>query len=101
MHGIRGLKPDDKYKCGVFCLDSNNLLAITYKTVKNIWDEWKEAELKYSPLIINFPKYLGSRDVNRKDMTSIIEQKHYKTELCMYNNGQVLPKQYAECTMSI
>jgi len=36
MHDIRGLKPDDKYKWGVFCLDSNNLLAITYKTVKNI-----------------------------------------------------------------
>jgi len=35
-----------KNKCGVFCLDSNNLLAITYKTVKNIWDEWKEEELK-------------------------------------------------------
>jgi len=48
MHDIRGLKPADKYKCGVFCLDSNNLLAITYKTVKNIWDEWKEAELSYS-----------------------------------------------------
>jgi hypothetical protein len=29
-------KPDDKYKCGVFCFDSNNLLAITYKTVTNI-----------------------------------------------------------------
>jgi len=88
-----------KNKCGVFCLNSNNFSAITYKTVKNIWDEWKEAELKYSPLNINFPKYLDSRDVNRKDRTSIIEQKHCKTELCMYNNGWVLPKQYAECTI--
>lgn len=29
-------KPDDKYKCGVFCFESNNLLAITYKTVKKL-----------------------------------------------------------------
>jgi len=58
-----------------------------------------KAELKYSPLNINFPKYLDSRDVNRKDWTSIIKQKHYKTELRMYNNGRVLPKQYAKCTI--
>jgi len=55
--------------------------------------------LKYSPLNINFPKYLDSRDINRKDRASIIEQKHYKTELCMYNNDRVLLKQYAECSI--
>lgn len=28
-------EPEDKYKCGVFCFDSSNLLAITCRRITN------------------------------------------------------------------